>query len=186
MSDQPARPRLILGHSTVAVKDMDRLVAFYVDVLGFHVTNRGPAGENAEIVFLSQDPAAHHQLALASGVPVRKREFNLLDHLAFRTGSLDDLRRFRAALLKAGIEGINPVTHGNAWSLYFDDPEGNGIEIYVDSPFHVAQPQVLGFDLDQSDEEIAQFTRDTFGDKAEFRPMAQWQEEFTKRLDQSG
>ncbi len=185
MSDQPVRPKLILGHSTLAVEDMDRLVAFYTDVLGFHVTNRGPVGEDAEMAFLSQDPTSHHQLAFAAGIPVRKREFNMVDHLAFRTGSLDDLRRLRAALVKAGIEGINPITHGNAWSLYFDDPEDNGIEIYVDSPFHVAQPQGVGFDLDQSDEEIEQFTRDRFGDEPEFRPMAQWQKEFTKSLDQS-
>jgi len=183
MSETSARPRLTLGHSTLAARDLDRLVAFYVDVLGFHVTNRGPVGKDAEMAFLSQDPAAHHQLALVMGVPVKDREFHMVDHLAFRTGTLDDLRRIRAALIDAGVEGIAPICHGNAWSLYFNDPEGNGIECYVDSPFHVAQPQAKAFDLDKTDEEIAQCTREEFGGEAEFRPMAQWQEEFIKLLD---
>ncbi len=182
MSDKTDRPRLTLGHSTLAARDMDALVTFYSDVLGFHVTNRGPVGEDAELAFMSQDPEHHHQIAMVRGVPVPDRTLHLVDHLAFRTGTLDDLRRFRSALLAAGIEGITPICHGNAWSIYFDDPEGNGIEIYVDSPFHVAQPAAEPYDLDQSDEEIEQATREMFADKPEFRPMAEWREEFGKRL----
>jgi catechol-2,3-dioxygenase len=184
MSERSTRPRLTLGHSTLAARDLDALVAFYRDVLGFQVTNRGPVGE-AEMAFLSQDPSAHHQIAMVAGVPVKDRSFHMVDHLAFRTGTLDDLRRLRAALVEAGIEGINPICHGNAWSLYFDDPEGNGIECFVDSPFHVAQPQARAFDLDASDEEIARATREEFGAEPEFRSMAEWQEEFAKRLEQS-
>ncbi len=40
MTDHLPTPRLTLGHTTLAVRDLDRMVAFYVDVLGFHVTNR--------------------------------------------------------------------------------------------------------------------------------------------------
>ncbi|MCP4040210.1 MAG: VOC family protein, partial [bacterium] len=160
------------------------LVAFYCDVLGFRVTNRGPVGE-AELAFLSQDPSLHHQIAIVRGVPVPDRAFHMVDHLAFRAGALDDLRQIRSALLEAGVEDIIPISHGNAWSLYFDDPEGNGIEIYVDSPFHVAQPQGKSFDLDQSDEAIEQTTRKQFGDEPEFRPMAQWRAAFVKALETS-
>ena len=49
-------------------KDMDRAVAFYRDVLGFHVTNRGPVPGGSEIAFLSQDPSAHHQIAMVGGL----------------------------------------------------------------------------------------------------------------------
>ncbi|MDP6977173.1 MAG: VOC family protein [Myxococcota bacterium] len=185
MTNNAPSARLRLGHSTLAARDMDVLVAFYTNVLGFQVTNRGAVGEDAELAFLSQDPEHHHQIAMVRGVPVPDRTLHLVDHLAFRTGTLDDLRRFRAALLEAGIEGITPICHGNAWSLYFDDPEGNGIEIYVDSPFHVAQPAAEPFNLDQTDQEIEQATREMFADKPEFRPMAEWQEEFAKSLDQS-
>lgn len=183
MSETSAPPRLTLGHSTLAARDLDRLAAFYCDVLGFHVTNRGPVPDG-EIAFLSQDPSAHHQIAMVAGAPVPDRAFVLVDHLAFRTGTLDDLRRIRAALVATGIEGIIPICHGNAWSLYFKDPEGNGVECFVDTPFHVAQPNAKGFDLDQDDEEILRTTREQFEAEPEFRPMVEWEEDFAKRLDQ--
>jgi len=185
MSKKASPPRLTLGHSTLAARDLDGLVAFYCDVLGFHVSNRGPVGENAEMAFLSQDPSCHHQIAMVSGAPVPERAFAMVDHLAFRTGTLDDLRALRAALVEAGVEGILPMCHGNAWSLYFTDPEGNGIECYVDTPFHVAQPQAKPYDLDQSDEEIVKTTREQFGSEPEFRPMAEWQEEFARLLERA-
>jgi catechol 2,3-dioxygenase len=186
MTERIFKPRLTLGHSTLAARDMDRLSAFYCDVLGFHITNRGPVGDDgAELAFLSQDPTAHHQIAMVSGVAPPDSAFVLVDHLAFRTGTLDDLRALRANLGKAGIEGIIPICHGNAWSLYFSDCEGNGLECFVDTPFHVAQPFGQGFDLDKSDEEILETTRELVASEPEFQPMQKWQEEFAKRLEQS-
>jgi catechol 2,3-dioxygenase len=111
--------------------------------------------------------------------------FMMVDHLAFRTGTLDDLRVLRKKLVAAGIDPILPICHGNAWSLYFDDIEGNGVECFVGTPFHVAQPFAQGFDLDQSDEDILEATRQLIESEPEFRPFAQWREEFTKRLEQS-
>ena len=110
---------------------------------------------------------------------------DLIDHLAFRTGTLEDLRAIRANLVDAGVEGIIPICHGNAWSLYFKDCEGNGVECFVDTPFHVAQPFADGFDLDKSDEEILEATRERLASESEFRPMSQWQAEFAKRLQES-
>ena len=106
----------------------------------------------------------------------------MVDHLAFRTGSLDDLRVLRDRLTAAGIETILPICHGNAWSLYFNDPEGNGLECFVDSPFHVAQPFANGFDLDQSDEEISAATRAMIESEPEFQSMANWRAAFEARL----
>ena len=93
------------------------------------------------MAFISQDPTEHHQIVFVSGMPTGEHQFVMADHLAFRTGSLDDLRADRRdRLAEAGVEGVIPISHGNAWSLYFNDPEGNGLECFVDSPFHVAQP----------------------------------------------
>jgi catechol 2,3-dioxygenase len=183
MSEQPTTPRLTLGHTTLAARDLDRLSAFYCDVLGFQVTNRGPVPGGSEIAFLSQDPKDHHQIAMVGSGDVPDSAFVMVDHLAFRTGNLDDLRVIRSRLTGAGVEGIIPICHGNAWSLYFNDDEGNGVECFVDTPFHVAQPFAQGYDLDQSDEEILEATRKLIEGQPEFQPMAQWQEEFAKRLE---
>lgn len=49
---------------------------------------------------------------------------------------------------------IYAVDHGNAYSLYFRDPEENRIEIYLDTPWHVSQPHHEKLNLAQSDAEI--------------------------------
>ncbi len=185
MMEKQRTPRLTLGHTTLAARDLDRLAAFYCDVLGFHVTNRGPVPGGSEIAFLSQDPNEHHQIAMVGGLEPPSSDFVMVDHLAFRTGTLDDLRVLRAKLAAAGVEGILPICHGNAWSLYFSDCEGNGVECFVDTPFHVAQPYAQGFDLDQRDEDILEATLEQIESEPEFRPMAEWREAFAQRIEAS-
>ncbi len=178
-------PRLSLGHVTLAAQDIERLAAFYCDVLGFHITNRGPVPDGSEIVFLSQDPQEHHQIAMVSGAAPRDRGFVMVDHLALRTDTLDDLRALRARLEDAGVEGVIPICHGNAWSLYFTDCEGNGVECFVDSPFHVAQPFADGLDLDLPDDEIVATTRRLVENAPEFQPLEEWRTAFARRLQSS-
>jgi hypothetical protein len=76
------------------------------------------------MAFISQDPTEHHQMVFVSGLPASEHQFVMADHIAFRTDTLDDLRAVGARLDEAGIEGVIPINHGNAWSLYFNDPEG--------------------------------------------------------------
>jgi catechol-2,3-dioxygenase len=179
MSDTP---RLTLSHATLAARKFDDTLAFYRDVLGFHVTNQGEVPGGARMSFISQDPNNHHQIALVEVEEQSSHGFVMADHLAFRTSSLDDLRILRSKLTSAGIDPILSICHGNAWSLYFSDPEGNGLECFVDSPFHVAQPFASGFDLDQSDEEIVAATQALIESKPEFQSMAQWRAAFEARL----
>ncbi len=179
----PPTARLALSHTTMAVRDLDTMLDFYRDVLGFVVTNRGAAPDGSEMAFISQDPGEHHQMVFISGLPENAQQFVMVDHLAFRTGDLDDLRAIGERLDQAGIEGVIPIDHGNAWSLYFNDPEGNGLECFVDSPFHVAQPFADGLDIGASDGEIEATTLARIEDDAEFQPMAEWRAQFRQRLD---
>ena len=181
MPDTPAA-RLSLSHATVAVRDLDAMLDFYCGVLGFVVTNRGTAGDG-EMAFISQDPSEHHQMVFVSGMPETEHQFVMADHMAFRTGTLDDLRAIGARLDAAGVEGVIPINHGNAWSLYFNDPEGNGLECFVDSPFHVAQPFADALDLSADDAAIEAETRAKIQDDDEFQPMAEWQAAFAARLE---
>lgn len=187
MSTAPLRPRLSLGHATIAVRDLDTMVAFYTDVLGFHVTNRGePAPGMGEMVFLSQDPTSHHQIVLVATPEPPARGFALADHLAFRTGTLDDLRAIGERLAAAQVATVMPVSHGNAWSLYFTDPEGNGLECFLDTPFHVAQPYGDRLDLSATDAEIEATTRSKIEHLPEFQPFDDWRRAMAERLDAAG
>src|SRR4029077_19128863 len=55
-----------LSHFGVSCFDLERMEDFYTRVLGMTVTDRGdvPVGR---LIFLTTDPAEHHQLVLASG-----------------------------------------------------------------------------------------------------------------------
>src|SRR4051812_35062855 len=106
------------------------MINFYTQTLGFEVTDRGPLGRAPganEIVFLSQTARHHHQVAFVTGRDKPDRS-NSVHHVAFRSaGSLDDLKALKKTLeADEQISGIMPLTHGNAWSVYFRDPENNG------------------------------------------------------------
>lgn len=179
----PNALHLRLAHATLAVRDLDRMVAFYGDVLGFLVTNRGePVPGMGEMVFMSQTPAEHHQLVLVHTPEPATPAFMMADHLAFRTESLDHLRELADRLVADGNTSAIPISHGNAWSLYFTDPEGNGLECFIDTPFHVAQPYADGLDLGAVDSDIEAGTRAKIEALPEFMPFEQWRAEMTARL----
>ena len=168
---------------TIAARDLDAMVGFYTDVLGFVVTNRGePVPGMGEMAFLSQDPREHHQIVLVQTAEPPPRAFMMADHVAFRIGSLDDLRVVGDRLADAGVTSVIPISHGNAWSLYFTDPEGNGLECFVDSPFHVAQPYADGLDLSAGDTDIEASTRDKIHALPEFQSAEAWRAALAARV----
>jgi catechol 2,3-dioxygenase len=56
-----------------------------------------------------------------------------LHHVAFKIGDdIADLREAKVKLEAAGVR-LRPIDHEVAKSLYFQDPDGNGVELYVDA-----------------------------------------------------
>ena len=151
-------PKPNLCHTGIFVTDLDKMVGFYTQVLGLTLTDRGRGHSfNTEIAFLSADPGKHHQLALATGRP-KDATFSTVMQTSFLVVTLDDLRTIRARALANGATEMRATDHGNAWSIYFKDPEGSLVEVYLDTPFHVPQPHGDALDLDQSDEDIMRTT----------------------------
>ncbi len=64
----------------------------------------------------------------------------------------------RDRLVTAGVDINRYACHGNAWSIYFSDPEGNYLELYVHTPWYVPQPYADDFNLDESNDEITRKT----------------------------
>jgi catechol 2,3-dioxygenase len=161
--------RLEVAHAVLYVHDVERMIDFYTNTLGFEVTDRGPLGGELEIVFLSQAANHHHQVAFITGRE-KPDPSNSVNHLAFRaTGTLDDLKALKKTLeADSEVTQIRPLNHGNAWSVYFRDPEQNGVEVFIDTPWHVRQPQGERLDLDQSNDEIVEATRAHFSQQPEF------------------
>jgi catechol-2,3-dioxygenase len=178
--------RLRWSHAVLYVRDLDTMLSFYEKVLGFRVSDRGPIDSRnpaLELVFLSQVGTDHHQLAF---VPVRGPDApGQLDHMAFRVDSLDDVKELAEKLRDGGhADTLSPVNHGNAWSVYFKDPEGNGIEVFCDSPWAVRQPQAKPWDLSLTEEQLRRQTEAQFRDEPGFKPIDEFYAEHRRRLEE--
>ena len=162
------------SHCVLKVRDLEAMVEFYCEALGFKLADQGALGPDQRIAFLSGSSTDHHQLGLLEGRG--DEEVTSLDHNAFRVDTLEDVQ--------AMVEWVDadtrigdgfPVTHGNAISVYFSDPEGNGLEIFCDTPWHVQQPQVNSWDPSQSPDEVLAGVESQFAGEASFAPMEQYQ-----------
>lgn len=178
------RRGLSLSHMGFYVSDVAREEDFYSRVLEFTVTDRGtlptPQGD-VRLVFLSRDPAVHHQIVLASGRP-EHLAFNPINQLSFEADSLATLRQFHARFVSEGLEEIRPVTHGNAISIYARDPEGNRLELFIDTPWYVDQPMRVPVDFDLTDAELMAAVERHARTLPGFRPRSDWQAEMAARM----
>jgi catechol-2,3-dioxygenase len=164
-----------LSHFGIHVTDADRMADFYTRVVGLLVTDRGqlPNGGPA-LTFLSHDPDEHHQLVLVTGRPPGI-EHNVVNQISFKLPTLEDLQAMHRRLKDEGIKEFRIVTHGNAWSIYCPDPEGNRVEFFVDTPWHTPQPFAEPFDIEapvakiMADTEAICRSRPGFGSRADWR-----------------
>ena len=96
-------------------------------------------------------------------------------------GAIQALRDIRASAVARGATQMRGLNHGNALSIYFADPEGNTVEVYVDTPFYVAQPHGDPLDLEKSDAEILAETEAICRADPTFMPLDQWQAQFLSK-----
>ncbi|HBO3146295.1 VOC family protein [Pseudomonas aeruginosa] len=174
-------PRINFTHTGTFCADLDKMVEFYCQKLGFIISDKGVASTGHRLFFMTQNPEVHHQLVLFDGKPANL-PFNPINQLSFLLDTLDDLKRYYAFAKANGITGIDQVDHGNAWSMYFKDPEGNPIEMYVDSPFYTSQPCREPLDLDQSSEEILARTEAMCRKRPGFQTREQWIESTRQKI----
>ena len=137
----------------IFVRDIDLLEAFYATVFGLVVADRGIGKTfRNQLVFMTGDASQHHQLVLSSGRGADAP--STVMQLSFMVDTLDDMRATRDTALAAGAGNLIGLNHGNAGQIYFDDPEGNKVEVYKDTPFHVPQPCGDPLDLDGGDDDL--------------------------------
>jgi catechol-2,3-dioxygenase len=121
------------GHLVLNVKDLDRSVQFYRDLLGFkEVARLGGGG----VMF--SGGRTHHELLIhqtdGAEEPAQAGRRPLgLSHFALKIGTTDDeLRAAIEQLSAAGIEDFHTRDHGATHSVYLHDPDGNRVELYID------------------------------------------------------
>ena len=122
-----------LGHVVLRVSDRDRAERFYTGVLGLPLCARFDQ-DGMKMAFFTL--GNHHDFAVmeVSGEGSTQAPTAVgLHHVAFKIGTqLDELREAKAMLEAAGV-ATTPIDHEVTKSLYFADPDGNGIEVYIDA-----------------------------------------------------
>jgi catechol 2,3-dioxygenase len=124
-----------IGHVLLRVADEEASKRFYRDVLGFSVAEQDPEhggvfmtlGDGFHTLDITQHPSPE-----AAARP-EKGGLGLI-HIAFKVGSYAALRDAYAHLVDSGVEILRALDHVCQRSLYFSDPDGNGLEIYYEMP----------------------------------------------------
>lgn len=179
-------PRVSFSHLGIHVHNMDRMVSFYQRIFGMQITDRGnlPLPGDPAIVFLSRNPDEHHQIALVAGRDDGGGAVRVVNQISFHVDSLTDLRALHHTLTHDPDVGgpTFAINHGMGWSVYSHDPEGNGLEFFVDSPWYVPQPVVDFLDLSLSDDEIRAGTEAAYKTRPGFQTREQWRASFEAKL----
>lgn len=119
-----------LGHVHIKVRELESSIGFYKRLFDLEITEE--IGER--FAFLT-DNEMHHTIALqAKGerAPDSNPASVGLFHIAFE---VPDKTVFANKYRQLIAMGITPFTidHRISWAMYFNDPDGNGLEIYVDT-----------------------------------------------------
>ena len=176
--------QLSFSHVGLFVNDLPKMVDFYTRILGLVVSDRDVREDGSEICFMTGDPREHHQVVFCTGRPANL-QYNMIQQISFRAPSLAVLRETYRKLTKEPIEELGPVTHGNAISTYFRDPEGNRLEVFIDMPWHVPQPFRIRLEMDKSDEELLTLVEESVRSTPGFVSRAEWTAEIAAKLAHS-
>ncbi len=175
------KPRVALHHVGIWVTDFDMMVALYRRIFGFHVSDQGNYDALRRVAFLTLDPASHHTFVIGEGRPEGSE--TTINQISFRADGLAGVRAYWEVIeAEEKISRFEARTHGNAWSLYFWDPEGNRVEIFADTPWHVAQPFANPVDFAKTDDEIMAMTEALIKADATHRPFDDWRADTAKAL----
>ncbi len=120
-------PATLLGHVSLTVANLDNQIAFYEQALGFRLHWRegkraGLGAGAADLLQLVEEPDSKKYQRVTG-----------LYHFAIVFPSRRELARAVARLFAIKVRNY-PTDHINTKTTYLSDPEGNGIELYAESP----------------------------------------------------
>jgi len=133
-----------LSHAVLRTTRLKEMVQWYKTVLNAEVLY-----ENDFLVFMTYDEE-HHRIALAAvpGLVEKPKNSTGLDHLAFFFSTFGDWIGTYERLKAAGVTPWVPIHHGITMSLYYRDPDSNGVELAIDnaekSEWHMWMRERLG------------------------------------------
>lgn len=123
-----------IGHVLLQVSSLQTAIEFYRDLLRFELVEENSSGHQ-KMAFLSLGESGHNLDLIEVGegelVDVGKSS---LGHLAFEVDDFNALQKAYFHLTDAGIGILAAIDHLTQQSIYFQDPDGNTLEIYNEEP----------------------------------------------------
>lgn len=123
--------RPMLHHTTLKTMRLQAMIAWYGTVVGMTVNHQFPGG-----AWLTNDEANHRIAFLCTPVLVDdpdKLTHTGIHHIAFEYASLGELLDTYARLAPLDIVPHGSLDHGMTTSLYYQDPDGNSVELQADN-----------------------------------------------------
>jgi catechol-2,3-dioxygenase len=144
---QAGRQDTPIGHVGLRSTNPAASAEFYRDVFGMEITG-GSASDHplGATAFLSSRPGEKpHDIVLVANPEIA--------HIAFQVSSLAEFRSFHTRVMEKKILIKFIFNHHESFAFYFDDPDGNMIEVYWPTgDLSQRQPYVEPLDLSQPDE----------------------------------
>ena len=138
-----------IGHVGILVADVERSLKFYTDTMGFTITNlRHDSDGNLAGAFLRFEDE-HHNFVIGKApegldVTAPDAKERLIQQISFELENRDEFLRAVTHLRGKGVKVLSgPLVHGferdgenfngsGSRSFYFEDPDGNRLEIFTD------------------------------------------------------
>jgi catechol-2,3-dioxygenase len=138
------RPKL--AHYGLVTADLETMVDWYGQVLGMSINHRSKIPWIARVThqgppfsafaFLSNDDMDHRLVLFeisGAAIDPEKRHHTCLQHVAFECATMDDLLGTYLRLKDSGIAPLWAADHGVGTSIYYEDPERNVVELFVNN-----------------------------------------------------
>jgi catechol 2,3-dioxygenase len=122
-----------LGHVNLYVRNAARSKEWYENVLGLHTYDFTPG----RAAFMSANKEESHEIALmevGENAPGPQPGGVGLNHMAWKMERLEDLKELYLHLKEQQVPIDRVADHGISVGIYFHDPDGNGIEVYYETP----------------------------------------------------
>jgi catechol 2,3-dioxygenase len=139
---RPIDPEVRIGHVHLRTADIDRVRAFYVEIMGFDVVFEAREvpgwGTTGDILFVSAG-GYHHHLGFntwkSAGAPPQPDGVTGLHHVALNFSSKARLAEVVQRLIDSDVPLRQLTDHGTHLAVYLSDPDGNDLELAWDRPF---------------------------------------------------
>lgn len=142
-------PSARITHIGLHVSDIDKIADFYVRALGMKVM-RSAEGRFATLSFGYQ----HHDIALIPASQARAAPGSVgVHHVCFDFGDYDEWVEAYGRLVEAGVQVNYIWDHRTGMGIYFQDPDGNKLEIWCESFPTMAEAIQEGRDMVEEFEE---------------------------------